>query len=53
MAKEKRTQSELTSAAKKLGKAGGIVGGPARAEVLTARQRSEIARKGGKAKKKS
>ncbi len=46
----KKSLSELTAAAKILGKKGGKRGGPARAEVLTAAQRSEIARLGGKAR---
>jgi hypothetical protein len=35
----------------KLGRAGGAKGGPARAAALTAEQRSEIARKGGIARR--
>lgn len=35
-------------AAKTLGARGGKVGGPARAKALSAKERSEIARKGGK-----
>ncbi len=45
----KKTTS-LTQAAKALGARGGKIGGPARARVLTPAQRSEIARKGGKAR---
>lgn len=44
--------SGLTDAAKKLGAAGGKAGGPARAKVLTAGERKEIARKGGMAKQR-
>lgn len=39
-----------TNAAKELGSKGGKIGGPARAKRLTSQQRSEIAKKGGKAK---
>jgi hypothetical protein len=45
-----KKNSGLTDAAKKLGAVGGKSGGPARAKVLTAGERSEIARKGGNAK---
>ena len=37
-------------AAKTLGKAGGKVGGPARAKELSASRRAEIASEGGKAR---
>ena len=51
MAKKKTHSGDpkLTSAAKALGHAGGVKGGPARAKKLTAEQRSEIAALGGKA----
>lgn len=49
MARKKST-SGLSAAAKLLGKQGGKKGGPARAKVLTAGQRSSIASMGGKAK---
>lgn len=45
----KKQLSSLTEAARTLGSAGGKKGGPARARVLTKAQRTEIARKGGKA----
>lgn len=48
--KPKGHSSELTEAAKKLGSAGGKIGGPKRAQVLTAAERSKIASEGGKAK---
>lgn len=41
--------SSLTEAARTLGARGGKKGGPARARALTQAQRTEIARKGGKA----
>lgn len=49
MSKKKSTNkdSKLHAAAKELGRAGGIKGGPARAKKLTAKERSEIARLGG------
>jgi hypothetical protein len=46
----KKSTSSLTAAAKALGSRGGKKGGPARAASLTQAQRTEIARKGGKAK---
>ena len=46
----KKSTSGLSAAAKLLGKQGGKKGGPARARVLTAGQRSSIASQGGKAK---
>jgi general stress protein YciG len=45
----KPEKSNVSQAAKVLGSEGGRKGGPARAEVLTAAQRREIARKGGQA----
>ena len=39
-----------TNSARDLGKAGGKSGGPARAKKLTSQERSQIAKKGGKAK---
>lgn len=45
--------ASIKQAAKVLGKRGGEKGGPARAESLTAEQRSAIASEGGKAKAKS
>lgn len=47
---KKAKDSSLTDAAKKLGKAGGLSGGPARARALSASERKEIARSGGYAK---
>jgi len=54
---KKKTNSDLTAAAKKLGSAGGKIGGRARAESLSAAERSAIAKKAalarwGKAKLK-
>lgn len=51
----KKKASAMAAAAKILGTKGGKTGGPARAKALTAKQREDIARKGGhaKAKKKS
>ena len=46
----RKKTSSLTAAAKALGTKGGKTGGPARAKVLTGAQRTEIARKGGKAR---
>ena len=46
----KKKDSAMAAAAKILGKKGGKTGGPARARVLTAKQREDIARKGGQAK---
>jgi hypothetical protein len=45
--------ASIKQAAKALGHMGGKKGGPARAEALTAEERSAIASKGGKAKAKS
>ena len=42
--------TSLRQAAKLLGRKGGKKGGPARARELTAGQREEIARQGGKAR---
>jgi general stress protein YciG len=39
-----------SNAAKQLGSKGGKKGGPSRAKKLSSQQRSEIAKKGGKAK---
>jgi hypothetical protein len=52
MAKEPLKGTDLHKAAVKLGHHGGVKGGPARANALMAKERSEIARKGGKASKK-
>lgn len=49
-ASKPKKNNELTEAAKTLGHAGGLSGGPARAKVLTAEERSKIAQEGGKAK---
>ncbi len=50
--KEKKIKknNELSSAGATLGRAGGKVGGKARAEALTAAERSAIAKQGGLAK---
>ncbi len=45
--KKKKHNSKLTDAAKKLGHAGGLKGGPARSKKLSAKERSDIARQGG------
>jgi hypothetical protein len=50
MADESRTESELHNAAEKLGHAGGLRGGPARARTLSAQERSSIASKAAKAR---
>jgi len=50
MGDKKKTSTDLTEAAKKLGHAGGVKGGPARAKALTAEEREAIARMGGKAR---
>jgi len=47
------TTAKKTGVAKTLGSKGGKKGGPARAAVLTASQRSKIAAEGGKARWKS
>lgn len=47
---EEQKDSSLHSAAVKLGSAGGEVGGPKRASVLSDEEKSEISRKGGLAK---
>lgn len=49
MSKEKNPS--LTFAAKKLGHAGGLKGGPARAQALSSGERSKIAAMGGRAAK--
>lgn len=41
---------EIRAAAAALGRAGGLKGGPARAKALTAKKRSEIAKKAAKAR---
>lgn len=46
---KKHTDKDVSDAAKKLGHLGGIKGGVQRAKKLSAEERSEIARKGGKA----
>lgn len=48
----KQSGKSKTSQASDIGSAGGKKGGPARANKLTAQQRSEIASKGAKAKNK-
>lgn len=48
----KKTKGALGQAAATLGKKGGKFGGPARARALTAAERTEIARKGGKARQR-
>jgi hypothetical protein len=45
-----KEKDELKAAAAALGKKGGLKGGPARAEALTAKRRSEIAKKAAKAR---
>lgn len=45
-----KQKDELKAAASALGKKGGLKGGPARAKSLTARRRSEIAKKAAKAR---
>jgi hypothetical protein len=45
-----KQKSKLTEAARTLGEAGGLKGGPARARALTKAARTAIARKGGKAR---
>jgi hypothetical protein len=50
MKKNNAPKTSATSNAKSTGSAGGKVGGPSRAAKLTPTQRSEIAKKGGKAK---
>lgn len=53
MAKEPKKikkPSSLSEAARQLGHAGGLVGGKARAEALSAEERSQIAKQGGLAK---
>lgn len=47
---EPKKDNELSEAGRRLGRKGGRIGGPKRAEVLSAEERSEIARKGGLAK---
>jgi hypothetical protein len=43
-----KEKDELKAAAAALGKKGGLKGGPARAEALTPKRRSEIAKKAAK-----
>jgi hypothetical protein len=45
-----KKNNELSEAAKTLGHAGGVRGGPARSKALTAEEREAIARQGGLAK---
>jgi hypothetical protein len=45
-----KEKDQLKAAAAALGKKGGLKGGPARAESLTAKRRSEIAKKAAKAR---
>ncbi len=47
-----KAKGALGQAAATLGKKGGKFGGPARAKSLTAAERTEIARKGGKERQK-
>lgn len=49
----KMKNPSLTHAAQKLGHAGGLKGGPARAHALTAGERSKIAAMGGRAAKET
>ncbi len=49
--KQKSTDSDLHDSAVRMGSAGGKVGGKKRAESLSAKERSDIARMGGLAKK--
>ena len=46
----KSQNDAIKSAAAALGRKGGLVGGPARAKALTAKRRSEIAKKAAKAR---
>ncbi len=51
MAEEKnQTDEELRELARKLGRRGGLKGGPARAAKMTKEERSESARKAAKAR---
>jgi hypothetical protein len=45
-----KQKDELKAAASALGKKGGLKGGPARAKSLTAKRRSEIAKKAARAR---
>ena len=45
-----RADEELRELARKLGRRGGLKGGPARAEKMTKEERSESARKAAKAR---
>lgn len=47
---ESSPSDELKAAAAALGRKGGLKGGPARAKALSARKRSEIAKKAAKAR---
>ena len=47
-----KSKGSVHQAAVTLGARGGKKGGPARAKALTARQREDIARKGGRARSK-
>ena len=48
----KQGQGDVHGAAERLGEKGGDKGGPARAKKLSGKERSDIARQGGKAKAK-
>ncbi len=48
----KKPKGELGEAAARLGAKGGKAGGPARARMLTAAEKTEIARLGGKARQR-
>lgn len=48
--KAKPELDQLKAAASALGKKGGLIGGPARAKKLSAKRRSEIAKKAAKAR---
>jgi hypothetical protein len=48
--KKHRSTHGVTAAAKTLGALGGAVGGPARADVLSAERRREIAKMGAEAR---
>lgn len=49
--RQKNSPSDVHDAAQKLGRLGGVKGGPARAEALTAEEKSKIASMGGEAAK--
>ena len=49
-APEEDTRDEISKAAAALGRLGGLKGGPARKKALSAKRRSEIAKKAAKAR---